>query len=46
MQSGFGRLTKDNEIYEGTFDRGRKKKGKLTKIREGTVYEGAFQGDI
>lgn len=36
---------KANEIYEGTFEKGKKKKGKLTKVSEGTVYEGAFQGD-
>lgn len=46
MQSGFGKLVKNNEIYEGTFNKGKKKKGKLMKVSEGTVYEGAFQGNI
>jgi hypothetical protein len=38
LQSGFGKLTKANETFEGLFVKGKKKKGKLIKTYEEVTY--------
>lgn len=35
---GFGTLTENDSCFIGTFEKGKKKKGKLIKQKEGSIY--------